>query len=89
MNSIKFKVSGLVQGVFFRKYTREKALELGLSGWVRNMPNGSVEGLAQGEAEALDTFVDWLWTGSPQSSVALVEKEKVQVPAEKGFEIRY
>lgn len=89
MNSIKFKVSGLVQGVFFRKYTREKALELGLSGWVRNLPNGSVEGLAQGETEALDTFVDWLWTGSPQSSVALVEKEKVQVPAEKGFEIRY
>lgn len=42
--SIKFEVTGRVQGVFFRKYTKNKAEELGLTGWCRNTPHGSVEG---------------------------------------------
>ncbi len=50
-------VSGLVQGVFFRAHTREKASELFLSGWVKNLPDGRVEILAEGERENLEKLI--------------------------------
>ena len=53
-------VTGRVQGVFFRASARSKALELGLKGHARNMPNGSVEVVAQGTQESISEFVDFL-----------------------------
>jgi acylphosphatase len=66
-------VSGRVQGVFFRASTRQKATELGCSGYARNLPDGRVEVLAVAEPEAIQTLIDWLWRGPPAAQVANVE----------------
>ncbi len=56
-------VSGRVQGVFFRARTREVAVRLGLCGWVRNLPDGRVEVLAEGSGEALETLLEFCRVG--------------------------
>lgn len=66
-------VKGKVQGVFFRATTLQKALELGISGNVRNLPNGSVSIDAEAENSQLLEFTAWCWTGSPRSKVENVE----------------
>lgn len=58
-------ISGLVQGVFFRKATQIKAKELGLTGWVRNVPDGRVEVLAFGKTEKVTELYEWLKLGGP------------------------
>ncbi|MBZ0302886.1 MAG: acylphosphatase [Anaerolineae bacterium] len=65
-------VQGRVQGVSFRHYTVMQAQDLGLAGWVRNRPDGSVETTAEGEKEQLDIFLDWLHIGSPAAQVTQV-----------------
>lgn len=69
----RFIVHGRVQGVFFRAGTRERARELGLTGWVKNLPDGRVEARAHGPANALDTFHDWLRQGPPAAHVTRVD----------------
>lgn len=81
MKAKKYYLKGLVQGVFFRKYTQAKAQALGLSGWVRNRSDGTVEVLAQGSAEKLEELRQWLWQGSPASEVGSVTEED-QAPFE-------
>jgi len=66
-------VSGRVQGVWFRASTREEALRLGLSGWVRNLPDGRVEWLAEGERAALEQLLAWSAQGPPHARVDSVE----------------
>ena len=66
-------VSGRVQGVFYRATCVRKAQSLGLTGFARNLDDGRVEVLACGDAAAVDTFVAWLWEGSPASRVTAVE----------------
>lgn len=66
-------IEGWVQGVFFRYYTREKAKELGVTGWVRNLPDGKVEVVAEGEEEAVDSLVKWCYQGPPSARVYDVE----------------
>ena len=68
------KITGRVQGVFFRANTRDKALELGLSGYAQNLPDGSVAVVAQGPRESLEDLIAWCHEGSTASKV-----EKVQV----------
>ena len=63
-------VSGKVQGVFFRAFTKEKADELDITGFVRNEPTGQVYIEAEGEEEFLNTFVNWCRQGPRLSSVA-------------------
>lgn len=63
-------VSGRVQGVFYRQSTKDEAVRLGLSGWVRNLDDGRVEAMAQGPREALDAFVTWCRTGPPHARVS-------------------
>lgn len=83
-------VFGYVQGVNFRWYTRRNALHLGLTGYVRNMSDGSVEVVAEGEREDVQRLLAWLHRGPP-----LAEVERVEVtwePATKeffSFEVRY
>jgi len=66
-------VHGRVQGVAFRHHTRIRALELGVTGWVRNMPDGSVAGLFEGDEAAVRALVEWCRSGPPASVVERVE----------------
>lgn len=65
-------VSGLVQGVCYRASTRHKAIELGLTGYARNLPDGRVEVLACGPRQGLEALEAWLWVGPPAASVSEV-----------------
>ncbi len=73
MKSAHIKVHGLVQGVFFRKHTLEKANELGVKGFVRNAEDGTVEIEAEADAELLDAFVKWCHRGPGRAVVNKVE----------------
>ena len=66
-------ISGRVQGVFFRANTWKEARSLGLSGWVRNLPDGRVESVFEGENLAAEAMRDWCRTGTPPSRVDRVE----------------
>jgi acylphosphatase len=72
-------VSGRVQGVFFRASTQRQAQQLGISGYAKNLPDGSVEVLACGDAQAVHQLSAWLWVGPPAASVTAVECETVDV----------
>ncbi|MHB8835387.1 MAG: acylphosphatase [Candidatus Methylomirabilia bacterium] len=67
-------VSGMVQGVWFRASTREEAIRLGLRGWVRNLPDGRVEALLDGEEHALRQMLAWCRVGSPGARVDRVDE---------------
>jgi acylphosphatase len=69
----KCLVSGRVQGVFYRGVAAQRARELGVRGYARNLPDGRVEVLACGASQAVQTFVEWLWIGSSASKVIAVE----------------
>jgi acylphosphatase len=80
-------VEGRVQGVFYRAATADRAGALGIDGWVRNLPNGSVELVASGPPEALETFARWLWHGPPKASVSAVMLEAWEGEIEPGFRV--
>lgn len=83
-------VSGRVQGVFFRAYTRDEAVKLGLAGWVKNRPDGSVEALIEGDETSVEKMLRWFHRGSPHSSVKKVDiTEESPVGDSSGFEIHY
>ena len=67
--TMHLKITGRVQGVWYRAWTRETALELGLSGWVRNRTDGSVEALVHGDAEQVDQLIDKCWQGPTSARV--------------------
>jgi acylphosphatase len=83
-------VTGLVQGVNFRWFTQRHAADLGLRGWVRNRPDGSVEFVAEGTRADLERLLDFIRVGP---SMAVVENVEVEWSAATGefhrFEIRY
>lgn len=84
----RVQVFGRVQGVFFRKYAQMTAQSLGLAGWVRNEPDGSVLAEIEGPAEKLELFVQWAHRGSPGAQVTRVEVQKgLPVEGKTGFEI--
>jgi acylphosphatase len=83
-------VKGRVQGVFFRDYTSRQAKELGLSGWVQNLPDGTVEALFIGKESTIRIMLKWLETGSPASQVDNIVSTEIEVDARPVFfEIRY
>ncbi len=79
------RVTGRVQGVFYRASTQEQAQRLGVSGYAKNLPDGSVEVLACGEAEAVEALCDWLWQGPPSARVSTVACEQLEQMSVKGF----
>lgn len=82
-------IKGRVQGVWFRASTQEKAIELGIKGWVRNRRDGSVEVMAEGEEERLEKFVRWCHKGPRGAMVTQVDREELEPSGTmKGFEIR-
>lgn len=78
-NQIRILVKGRVQGVFYRNYTQEFALNLGIKGKVRNLKNGDVEIFAQAEKEQLESLIDWTKKGSPLSKVTDVNFEELDL----------
>lgn len=82
-------VSGKVQGVFFRAATCQKASELGIKGWVRNVTNGDVEVFACGDSAKLDDFTQWLWQGPEQADVKDVSVRQAEATNYGDFTIRY
>ena len=75
MERVHIKVVGLVQGVFFRANTQKTAKALELLGWIRNMPDGSVEIVAEGRKQALDELVSWCRKGPPSSRIDKVSAD--------------
>jgi len=99
MRTLTFRVTGLVQGVWFRGWTRMTAQDLGLCGWVRNLPDGSVAGQTQASAQELEDsdtgrallerFAELLRQGPPSARVARVETELHELPEVfDGFQVR-
>lgn len=85
---VRVLVSGRVQGVFFRAHTRTRARDLGLSGWVRNLPDGRVELIAEGDEAKVATLLAWVKRGPPAAQVEDVQAEWSAPRGEKDFHIR-
>jgi acylphosphatase len=66
-------IHGRVQGVFYRASAREKAMELGLTGWVKNRVDKTVEIVAEGERKKLDALIEWCYVGPPDAYVSDVD----------------
>jgi acylphosphatase len=83
MKTINLRISGHVQGVWYRAWTRENALELGLSGWVRNRQDGTVEALVCGEPASVDALVAKCWSGPSAAKVEniIITESDEDVPA--------
>lgn len=92
MDSIRIRVTvdGRVQGVYFRESTRRMATASGLAGWVRNLPDGRVEAVFEGDPVAVASAVEWMRSGPERAVVTDFD----EYPAERaegllGFEVRY
>ncbi len=86
---VRLEIYGKVQGVFYRASTREKARSLGLSGWVRNRRDGSVEAVVEGATQDVDALVEWTHSGPPHARVDRVEVTRQDYVGEfSGFEVR-
>lgn len=81
-------ISGRVQGVSFRYYTKQEVEALGLNGWVRNLDDGRVEAIFEGEKEAVNEMIAWCWDGSPSAEVNDVQVSWEKAEGLKVFEIR-
>jgi acylphosphatase len=88
MKRFHARISGRVQGVCFRANTWEKARSLGLTGWVRNLPDGRVETVFEGEDVAVETMREWCRRGAPPARVDRLEVEEANATGEfTDFEI--
>ena len=87
---VTVKVKGFVQGVFFRASTKDTADSLGLTGWVRNMPDESVEAIFEGDTDKVKRAVKWCYTGPPGARVKSVDEKWEDYLGEyDSFDIRY
>ena len=83
------RIYGKVQGVWFRAHTKDIADKLGIKGWVRNVPDGSVEAVFEGDDESVEKIIEWCHRGPPLARVERVEVEYEEPRGEEKFEIRY
>ncbi len=87
---VRVLISGRVQGVFFRAFTRDAAIRQGVTGWVRNLVDGRVEAVFEGGVTQVDRMAAWCQEGSPGSRVDYVEAHQEPYQGEfSSFEIRY
>ncbi len=88
MKRLHLKIYGRVQGVYFRSSAQDKARELGLSGWAKNMPDGTVETVAEGGEEELQKYIEWCKIGPAAARVEKIEEAWEEPSGElKGFSI--
>ena len=83
------KVSGKVQGVFYRREACDQARARGLRGWIRNSEDGGVEAMICGEETEVLKMLEWLWQGPPAAKVSDVQSEVRDLQNFSGFEIKY
>jgi acylphosphatase len=81
-------VSGRVQGVFFRDSTRRLAQSRGVTGWVRNQDDGTVEAHLEGDADAVESMIEWSRSGPSRAEVTGVDVREVDPEGPSDFEIR-
>ena len=87
---VRVVVHGLVQGVFFRETTRRKAAAFGVTGWVRNRPEGSVEAVFEGEPRRVDELIAWCRRGPIGAEVDDVDEvEEIPRGDQHSFEVRW
>ncbi len=91
MKTIHIIVTGRVQGVGFRYFTVRCANDLGISGWVRNLPDGSVETAIQGRGENIEEMIERLRQGPGAANVSSLEIEEIESGSEElsGFAMRF
>lgn len=89
-SAVQFRVTGRVQGVAFRAFVQRTARQIGLNGWVKNNPDGSVSGFAEGDQGLLVEFIKQVKIGNRWSNVRSLEQEPQAFSGEfQSFEIRY
>ena len=82
------RIHGRVQGVYYRASAQEEALRLGLSGWVRNRSDGSVEALVAGCDADVECFIRWAWQGPAAARVVDIEIQPAEAPEAGPFRMR-
>jgi len=87
MRSYHLRITGKVQGVFYRQSARDKAIELDIKGWIRNNPDGFVEAHIWGEEQPLQAFLDWCGRGPEHAHVTDIIIESSEAGAEDNFVI--
>ncbi len=85
MKTVNLRITGRVQGVWYRAWTRDTATELGLNGWVRNRMDGSVEAVVQGDDAAINQLIEKCWDGSPASKVHDIKVTSSDETVDAGF----
>ena len=88
MKARQLRIHGRVQGVFYRGWSRDEALSLGLGGWVRNRSDGSVEMLIRGEEEVVAAMIERCRAGPPAAHVERIDIEECDEPPPLVFELR-
>ncbi len=86
---LDLRISGTVQGVWYRKSAVDEAFRLGVAGFAMNLPDGTVRIEAEGELEALDRFIVWCRTGPPQAVVESVDLSEGPLVGHIGFKTRW
>ena len=86
---MKLRISGKVQGVFFRAGALEEAKELGVTGWIKNNPDGTVELHAEGPEAALEQFIEWCHDGPRGAQVKAIEATPESEQGFLSFDIRH
>ena len=90
MNCYEITVTGRVQGVGYRYFTIQRARDLGLTGWVKNQPDGSVLIIAQADEDVINTFIDYLKIGPARSRVSQISKVKLNTLGDfDNFSVKY
>lgn len=83
-------IDGKVQGVFYRAFVRDQALDFGLKGWVRNLGDGKVEAVFEGDKKIIEQAIKGCYTGPPGARVSNIDvKWEPHEEEEKGFSVRY
>ncbi|MGV8127791.1 MAG: acylphosphatase [Methanothrix sp.] len=89
MIAVHVRVSGRVQGVYYRAFTQERAIALGVKGWVRNVPGGGVEAVLEGERKQVGELLKSMKSGPTGSIVLGMELSELQAKGYEDFEIEY
>ena len=87
MRRVRVQVRGRVQGVFFRAEARARAESLGVAGWIRNLPDGRVEAVFEGEDDHVESMVEWCRRGPTGAEVEAVDVEREEPVGERGFRV--
>mgnify|MGYP006284108861 CR=1 FL=1 len=89
MKNVHVKVSGRVQGVWFRANTKQKAEMLGVTGWIKNTSDGCVEAIFEGDEKLVDEMIDWCNRGPPLAKVKNVDVKSQNIVGFDKFEIKH